>query len=74
MKWQGTFESSELSASRDTLHFVAETGSSFWATWVRPTLRRRLEASPWIVWVIEFIGIIIVQNPLKRDPTNDLFT
>ena len=51
---------------------LAETGSSFCAMLVRPTLRRRLEASPLMVWVIEFIELTIAQVPPKADAAKDL--
>src|SRR3954466_9708367 len=66
-------ENSALIAVVIVCGLVRVTGSSFWATWVRPTLRKRLEASPLIVWVIEFIGISIGQNLLNLDSANDLF-
>ena len=73
MKAHGTSDNSALRANWFFSLFVAETGSSFWAILVRPTLRKRLEASPWMVWLIEFIGVSIARNPKNLDCANDLF-
>lgn len=44
-----------------------EIGSNFWASEVRPTLRKRLEESPRRVLVIIFIGTSIAPQAPKQD-------
>ena len=70
----GPVLNSALTADSIVCGFDWVTGSSFWATEVRPTLRKRLEASPLMVWVIEFIGVSIAHTARKLDRANDLFS
>jgi hypothetical protein len=62
VKKQGSSVISDPIADKFFSHFVAVTGSSFWASWERPILRRRLEASPLIEEVNVFIGFSIAQT------------